>query len=111
MFFLVKVIISGIVISVVSWLAAKKSILAGFLTALPLTTLLALLFNYVEFKETEQSVAYAKSIFVAIPMSLLFFIPFLLATKLQLNFWSCYISGIVLLGVGYIAHGQLMKFF
>lgn len=109
MFFVLKVIFSAIAISFVSWLAAKKSVLAGFLTALPLTTLLALLFNYVEFKQPEQSVAYAKAIFVAIPISLLFFVPFLLATRLQLSFWSCYISGILLLGVGYFAHGFLTK--
>ena len=104
-----KVIIAAIVISLVSWLAGKKTSLAGFLTALPLTTLLALAFSHVEWSDAKQSVEYAKSIFVAIPVSLMFFVPFLLAEKFNLSFWSCYISGVALLGVGFFIHSYLTK--
>lgn len=106
-----KTILAAIIISAVSWLSGKKTTLAGFLTALPLTTLLALAFSQAQFGDSKQSVAYAKSIFVAIPVSLLFFLPFLLAQKFNLNFWTCYFSGIVLLGLGYFAHVYVTKFF
>jgi hypothetical protein len=105
-----KVIIAAILISFVSWLSGKKIGLAGFLTALPLTTLLALAFSHMEWGDSKQSVEYAKSVFVAIPASLLFFIPFLMAERLNLNFWTCYSAGIVLLGVGYFIHTYLSKF-
>lgn len=36
-----KTVVAAILISFVSWLSGKKTGLAGFLTALPLTTLLA----------------------------------------------------------------------
>ena len=104
-----KTILAAVLISFVSWLSGKKTGLAGFLTALPLTTLLALAFSHLEWGNSEQSVAYAKSVFVAIPVSLLFFIPFLMAQKLNLGFWSCYSSGIVLLGVGYFVHTFVLK--
>jgi uncharacterized membrane protein (GlpM family) len=104
MLFISKTVLSALVISLVSWLSGKKIGLAGFLTALPLTTLLALAFSHLEWGDSKQSVDYAKSVFVAIPVSLLFFVPFLFAEKLNLNFWSCYLSGIVLLGIGYFAH-------
>ena len=78
--------------------------MAGFLTALPLTTLLALAFSQIEWGDPKQSVEYAKSVFVAIPVSLLFFVPFLLANKLQLGFWQCYFSGLGLLAAGYFLH-------
>jgi len=83
--------------------------LAGFLTALPLTTLLALVFSQLEWGNSDQSVEYAKSVFIAVPISLLFFAPFLLANKFQLNFWSCYFIGIGLLFVGYLIHANLTK--
>ncbi|MBT4791462.1 MAG: hypothetical protein HON90_07815 [Halobacteriovoraceae bacterium] len=112
MFFaILKVLIAAILISFVSWLSAKKTVLAGFLTALPLTTLLALAFGQLEWQNNSASVEFAKSIFVAIPVSLLFFIPFLFAQKLNLSFWSCYLSGIVLLLIGYYLHSFVMKFF
>ncbi len=104
-----KTIIAAILISLVSWLSGKKTSLAGFLTALPLTTLLALAFSNLEWRDAKQSVEYAKSVFVAIPFSLLFFIPFLLSQKLNIGFWTCYLSGIALLGIGYFVHGFLMK--
>ena len=105
-----KTIIAAILISFVSWLSGKKTGLAGFLTALPLTTLLALAFSHLEWGDSKQSVEYAKSVFVAIPVSLLFFIPFLMAQKFNLSFWGCYSSGIALLGVGYYIHTYAMKF-
>ena len=104
-----KVIIASIIISFVSWLSGKQTSLAGFLTALPLTTLLALAFSHLEWGDSEQSVEYAKSVFVAVPVSLLFFVPFLFAKKIQLNFWSCYSVGVGLLFVGYVIHSAITK--
>lgn len=105
-----KIIVSAILISFVSWFSGKKIGLAGFLTALPLTTLLALAFSHMEWGNSKQSVEYAKSVFVAIPVSLLFFIPFLMAEKLNLNFWTCYTSGVVFLGGGYFIHSYISRF-
>lgn len=105
-----KIALSAVLISFVSWLSGKKTGLAGFLTALPLTTLLALAFSQMEWGDAKQSVEYAKSVFVAIPVSLLFFVPFLFAQKFNLGFWSCYFGGIALLGAGYIIHSWMYKF-
>lgn len=104
-----KTVLAAVLISFVSWLSGKKTGLAGFLTALPLTTLLALAFSHMEWGDSKQSVEYAKSVFVAIPVSLLFFVPFLMAQKFNLGFWSCYSGGVVLLGVGYFLHTYLSK--
>lgn len=105
-----KVVVAAIIISFVSWLSGKKTGLAGFLTALPLTTLLALAFSHMEWGDSKQSVEYAKSVFIAVPVSLLFFIPFFFAQKFNLGFWACYSSGIALLGVGYFIHSYAVKY-
>jgi|TARA_R110000868_G_scaffold132380_4_gene343248 uncharacterized membrane protein YczE len=104
-----KTLLAAILISFVSWLSGKKTGLAGFLTALPLTTLLALAFSHMEWGDSKQSVEYAKSVFVAIPVSLFFFVPFLLAQKWNLSFWTCYSSGVILLGLGYFIHSYATK--
>ncbi|MDC0980328.1 hypothetical protein OAQ84_01190 [Bdellovibrionales bacterium] len=104
-----KVILAAILISFVSWLSGKRTSLAGFLTALPITTLLALAFSHLEWGDAKQSVEYAKSIFIAVPISLLFFVPFLLAKRFQLNFWSCYSLGVLLLFIGFLIHSALTK--
>ncbi len=106
-----KFVIAAVVISFCSWLSGKKPHLAGFIVALPITTLLVLLFSHFEFENPQNTVTFAKSIFVGIPVSLLFFVPFLLANRLQLGFWSCYISGIVLLTLGYFIHKFIISLF
>lgn len=106
-----KVFLASFLISIVSWLSGKKGDLAGFLTALPLTSMLALAFSQLEWKNSANTVNYAKSIFVAVPLSLLFFIPFLFSEKLHLGFWGCYITGTGLLGLGYWSHVLLIRLF
>ncbi len=107
---LIKFVIAAAVIAFASWLAGKRPELAGFIIALPLTTLLALAFSHAEHRDAEASVIFAKSIVAGIPVSLLFFAPFLLAEQLHLAFWDCYALGIVLLIVGYFLHRYIVTF-
>jgi hypothetical protein len=105
----IKIAISACVIAFASWLSNKKPELAGFIIALPLSTMLVLLFSYAEYHDPAASIRFAKSILAAIPMSLLFFVPFLLADRLPFGFWGIYAAGFILLAIGYFAHGFLMK--
>lgn len=101
-----KVFLAAILISFTSWLSGRQPRLAGFLLALPLTTLIALAFSQAEYRDSARSVEFAKSVFVAVPLSLLFFLPFLLANRLQLGFWTLYALGILLLIGGYFLHAR-----
>lgn len=105
-----KLLISASVIAFASWLSGKRPELAGFIVALPLTTLLALAFSYAEHQDPANSVRFAKSILAAVPVSLLFFIPFLLADRLGIGFWGLYASGISLLAAGYFLHKVIISF-
>ncbi|MBU6475806.1 MAG: hypothetical protein KGL10_03525 [Alphaproteobacteria bacterium] len=106
-----KTILAAAIISFTSWLSDKKPDLAGFIVALPLTTLLTLLFSYAEYHDSAASVRFARSIFFAVPLSLLFFVPFLLANRLHIGFWGLYAAGIALLVFGYFAHKFILNMF
>ncbi|MDD9900806.1 MAG: hypothetical protein OXT65_07495 [Alphaproteobacteria bacterium] len=106
-----KIIVAASIIAFASWLSGKKPELAGFIVALPLTSMLALAFAYGEYKNPEASVTFAKSIFAAIPVSLLFFVPFLLADKIPTGFWGLFGIGLALVACGYFAHGWILKAF
>jgi len=101
---LIKVIVAGILISFASWLANKKPVLAGFIIAIPLTSILALLLNYFEFHDKQKSITFAKSIFFAVPLSLTFFIPFLFADKLKWPFWGLMAIGLIALVGAFFLH-------
>jgi hypothetical protein len=103
MFFL-NVLLSAGIISLCAWLAQKRPDLAGFIVSLPLSTLLVLALNQIQSGDSAKGTILAKSIFVAIPSTLVFFIPFLFAEKLRLPFWVSYCSGIALLGGAFFVH-------
>jgi hypothetical protein len=104
-----KLFLSAGVIAFTSWLAGRRPGLAGFILALPISSLLALAFTQVQFQDSEKSVEFAKSIFAAVPLSLTFFLPFLCASKLRLPFWGLYGAGLLLLAVSYGAHRLIFR--
>ena len=71
----VKISIAVIVISFSAWLSGEKTELAGYIMALPLVSILALVFYYVEHKDAEASIIFSKSILVGVPVSWLFWYP------------------------------------
>lgn len=104
-----KIAISVAVIVGSSWLSDKRPELAGFLVALPITSMLVLAFSFAEFHDPAASVRFAKSIVAAVPLSLLFFVPFLFAEKLPIGYWGLYALGVALLTCGYFIHTFIMK--
>jgi uncharacterized membrane protein YczE len=71
-----KIFIACVIISFSTWLAGQRPGLAGFILALPISSMIALFLNRLEFQDSNKSVTFAKSIFFAVPLSLTFFIPF-----------------------------------
>lgn len=104
MIFLAKVLLAALVIAFASWLSGKKPELSGFIIALPIASIIAIAFSYLEHKNTENTVIFAKSILVGIPVSYLFFLPFFFAKNFNMNFWLVYGLGIILLLIGYFVH-------
>ncbi len=96
-----KLILSATIISFCSWLAGKKPILAGLIVALPLTSMLTILFAYAEHRDMAKINQFAKSIFTFVPLSLVFFVPFLLNKWLKTGFALTYLLGIGLLVLAY----------
>ncbi len=104
----IKLIIISCVIAFSSWLAGKKPELAGFIIAMPISSMIALAISYFNYKDSSTSITFAKSILIAVPVSWLFFIPFFLAERFGFGFWIAYIIGLLLLAVGYFIHKSLM---
>ncbi len=107
--FALNTAIAAITISGCAFLASKNPKLAGFIIALPITSLLTLALHYGSYKDGVQSIEYSKSILMAIPFSLLFFVPFLLSKKLNLSFLQCYITGLIMLALGYMAYSKVFN--
>ena len=97
--FLVKVAISALVIALASELAKRDSFWGALLVALPLTSILAISWLYAETRDNLLVTRFARDIFLLVPGSLLFFLPFLLETKTRLGFLPNLLAGLVLLAL------------
>jgi hypothetical protein len=107
--FLLNTLISAAIISLSSVLAEKRPGLAGLVVAIPIATLTALALTQMQVGESA-AFPLAKSIFLANLLTLSFFLPFLIASKFQISFWTSYAAGIALVLMAYAAHGALLDF-
>ncbi len=111
LFTVLKVTIAALVIAFASWLAGKKPEMAGFITALPLVSIMAIAFAYSQHQDLANTSQYARSIIIAVPISWLFFLPFFFTEKFDLGFWPSWVMGLALLVVGYFLHQWILKQF
>jgi hypothetical protein len=100
-------LVSALVIGVAAWLSRRYPNTAGFLIALPLATMLVLPLAYLQHRDAASLFDTARSILVALPITLLFFVPFLLRDRF--SFWGAYALGCALLPVGYFLHRAVMR--
>ena len=108
-FFFLKTLLAALMIAFASFLAGRKPVLAGFIIALPLTSMLGILFAYWESRDMQKINEFALSILVAVPLSLFFFVPFLLNKWLKLNFILTYSLAVGCLAAAYLVHRLIFK--
>lgn len=109
MWFIIKTLLAGTIIAFASWLSGRKPVLAGFIVALPLVSMISILLSYLEYKDMTKANQFAMSIVVAVPLSLSFFIPFILNRWLKLSFWPTYLMAIGFLALAYFLHSWIFK--
>ena len=106
-YFLAKVLISAVVIASVSELGKRFSMLAAILASLPLTSILAMTWLYLETQSIEKVSDLSRGIFWAVLPSLLFFIilPVLLRSGVRFG-WAMGASCLVMF-VAYLGYASL----
>lgn len=110
MFYLIfKTILTAVVVVGVSEIAKRSSTFAAMLAALPLTSVLAMMWLYFDTKDSEKIISLSYSIFWLVLPTLLFFImlPFLL--KNQLGFWFSMIASCLVMLIFYLGYVFLGK--
>ena len=107
MFLVLNTLVSAVIIGVAAWISKRYPVTAGFIVALPVATMLVLPLAYLQHRDAGSVFDMARSILIALPITLLFFIPFLLRDRL--SFWSAYGIGCALLPLGYFIHRALVR--
>ena len=97
--FIVKVVVSALVIAAASEIAKRYPFWGAVIIALPLTSILAMSWLYAETRDNTLLTQFAKDVFVIVPVSLVFFLPFWLEKKTQFGFIANLLLGLGLLAV------------
>ena len=92
----VKILISVAILLAAAEAAKRSPFWGAVIVALPLTSMLAMLWLYWDTRDATQVSAFARDIFYLVPPSLLFFLPFLFEPRSHWPFWLNFAVGAVL---------------
>jgi hypothetical protein len=84
--YIIKVLLSSVLIVAVSEISKRNSFLGGLLASLPLVSFLALIWLYLDTRDAAKVAALSHSIFWLVLPSLVFFVALPPLLKMKLNF-------------------------
>lgn len=109
--FLVKVLVSAVVIAAVSELGKRFTLLGAILASLPLTSILALTWLYLDTGEAQPVIDLSRGIFWAVLPSLLFFLVLPLLLRGGLAFAPAMLLACGIMAAAYGAYALLLRHF
>lgn len=109
--FLIKIIVSALIITGVSEIAKRFTFMAAIVASLPLTSILAMIWLYNDTKDARKIIDLSSNIFWAVLPSLLFFIVLPLLLKMGFKFSSAMIVSSIVMFLGYTAYALLLNKF
>lgn len=106
--FLIKVLLSALIIAGVSELGRRYSLIAAILASLPLTSVLAITWLYYDAHDTGQVIQLTQSIFWVVLPSLVFFLVLPLLLKAGMSFLPALLASSVVMVVTYWLYTLLL---
>lgn len=97
--FVAKLVVSAALIAVATEVAKRYPFWGAVIVVLPLTSVLAMSWLYFETHDNALVSQFARDVFFLVPLSLVFFVPFLLEPKTHWGFGLNLMLGLVLLAV------------
>ena len=103
-YYAIKIVITTLLIVAVSEIAKRYSLMAGILASLPLVSILAMIWLYIDTKDIEKIIHLSKSIFWMVLPSLALFISLPILLKLRVTFYlsmllSCFVMFVCYYGM------------
>ncbi|MDX1924871.1 MAG: DUF3147 family protein [Pirellulaceae bacterium] len=96
MLYVVKILISAVVIVLVSEISGRSPRLGGLLLSLPIVSILAFVLTWQMQRDMAVITGLARETLILVPLGLPFFVPFALASRTGLTFWPSFFSGILM---------------
>ncbi len=98
--YLIKLTLTLAVILASAEAAKRSPTLGAFIIALPMVSILSMTWLYWDTRDSAKVSAFAREIFYLVPVSLLFFLPFLFEPRTQWPYWLNFGLGLLAMGLG-----------
>lgn len=105
----IKLMFSAGIIAAAAEVAKRSEFWGALIIALPLSSMLAMLWLYGDTRDAAKVSLFARDIFYLVPPSLLFFVPFLFEPKTHWPFWANFAAGFFVMVAGMAAVKFLLK--
>ncbi len=107
-YFIVKTLVSALVIAGVSELAKRLPSLGGLIAAMPLTTLLALIWLYTDTGDYQLAASFTRSVLFAIIPTIFFFITALYLFRRGVSFAAVLAISFLVFAIAAVIHQVLL---
>ena len=107
--FLINTLLAAIIIATVAEVGKRSSFMGALLVALPLTSILAIVFLYIETKDLEKVANLSYGIFWLVLPTLLFFVALPIFLRQGLNFWVSLATASGLLIAVFIGYSWILR--
>ncbi|HAN17617.1 MAG: hypothetical protein A2X13_15355 [Bacteroidetes bacterium GWC2_33_15] len=107
--FVIKVLLTSILIVTISEVGKRNSIMAAVYASLPLTTLLAMIWLYLDTNDAQKVSSLSWNVLIAVIPSHIFLIAFPLLIKYGYNFWISLTISIILTALAYTIYVLILK--
>lgn len=104
-----KILLSTAILLAAAEVAKRSTFWGALIIALPLTSMLAMLWLYLDTRDAARVSAFARNIVTLIPPSLLFFAPFLFQNRTSWPFWLNFSVGLAIMAAALLAARFLLK--
>jgi len=108
---IIKVLLSAVTIVVISEISKRSTLAGSILASVPIVSLLAFIWIYLDTKNTAKIAELSQGIFWLVIPSLLFFILFPILLKKNVEFWLSLAVSLAVMILGYFAMLFLLKKF
>ncbi len=109
--FLIKTIVSAILIAAISIISKKLTFVGAILASLPITSILAMIWLYQDTKDATKIISLSTSIFWMVLPSLVFFIILPIFLKKNVNFYLSLFYSASIMAIVYYIYSLVLKFF
>ncbi len=98
--YLFKLALTALIILAAEEAAKRSATLGAVIVALPLVSIVSMTWLYWDTRDSAKVGAFAREIFLLLPISLLFFVPFLFEPRTHWPYWLNFGCGLFALALG-----------